>query len=206
MADMYPTARKLAWLVCLLPWLVAGCNQDVSSPIVVDEPADAPPVAGNASTENTEPLAAPSTKTTSAATPASQPAAEAPPAPAGPPKEVTFDTVKLALEKDQPFERSLLTPEVLAIDNRPIRIRGYILPSFQQTGIKQFVLVRDNQECCFGPGAALHDCIVVDMKPGETTEYTVRPVAVEGVFSIREMKGLDDKHLAIYHLDGESVE
>jgi hypothetical protein len=124
----------------------------------------------------------------------------------GPTKDVTFDTVKLALEKDQPFERDLLTPDVLAIDNQPIRIRGYILPSFQQTGIKQFVLVRDNQECCFGPGAALHDCIVVDMKPGVTTEYTVRPVAVEGIFSIREMMGIDGKHLAIYHLEGEAVE
>ena len=43
------------------------------------------------------------------------------------------------------------------------------------------------------------------MKPGKTTEYTVRPVAVEGKFELRDFKGPDGKYLAIYHLDGETV-
>ncbi len=47
------------------------------------------------------------------------------------------------------------------MNKKNVRVRGFILPSFQQSGITQFVLVRDNQECCFGPGAALHDCVVV---------------------------------------------
>jgi hypothetical protein len=66
------------------------------------------------------------------------------------------------------------------------------------------VLVRDNQECCFGPGAAIYDCILVEMKPGLTAEYSIRPVAVEGIFGIDEVKS-GDVHLAIYRLDAESV-
>lgn len=120
-------------------------------------------------------------------------------------KEVTFDTVKLDLKKGDKFERSLLTDEVKKLDGRQIRIRGYILPSFQQNDIKQFVLVRDNMECCFGPGALLHDCILVEMIPPATATFTVRPVSVEGTFTIREVKGPDGKHLAIYHLDGKEV-
>lgn len=124
-------------------------------------------------------------------------------------QEVTFDTIKLPLEKDQPFNRSVLTQSVLDLDGKDIRIRGYILPTsvFRQTGITQFVLVRDNQQCCFGPGAALHDCIVVEMKPGNTADYTIRPVSVEGKFTLAEMVNPDDgRHLAIYHLDGEKVQ
>jgi hypothetical protein len=120
-------------------------------------------------------------------------------------KEVTFDTVKLELKKGDAFDPSLLTDKVKELDGRQIRIRGYILPSFQQTGIKQFVLVRDNMECCFGPGALLHDCILVEMIAPATAEFTVRPVSVEGTFSVREVKGPDGKHLAIYHLDGKEV-
>jgi hypothetical protein len=90
------------------------------------------------------------------------------------------------------------------MNGQKIRIRGYILPTAQQRGIKQFVLVRDNQECCFGPGAALYDCILVDMKPGNTAEFTIRPIAVEGIFNIREFV-LDGKHLAIYQMEGETV-
>jgi hypothetical protein len=120
-------------------------------------------------------------------------------------KEVTFDTVKLDLKKGDPFDLSQLTDEVKQLDGGQIRIRGYILPSFQQNGIKQFVLVRDNMECCFGPGALLHDCILVEMIAPATATFTVRPVSVEGTFTIRELKGPDGKHLAIYHLDGKEV-
>jgi hypothetical protein len=120
-------------------------------------------------------------------------------------KEVTFDTVKLEMKKGDPFELGLLTDKVKELEGRQIRIRGYILPSFQQDGIRQFVLVRDNMECCFGPGALLHDCILVEMIAPATATFTTRPVSVEGKFTIREVKGPDGKHLAIYHLDGKEV-
>jgi len=121
-------------------------------------------------------------------------------------KEVTFDAVKLNLKKGDAYDPSLLTKEVHQLDGKQIRIRGYILPSFQQSGIKQFVLVRDNMECCFGPGALLHDCILVEMIAPATTEFTVRPVSVVGIFTVREIKGPDGNYLAIYHLDGKEVE
>ncbi len=126
-------------------------------------------------------------------------------APTGSVKEITFDDIKLDLKKGDPYDSSILTDKVKSLDGKSIRIRGYILPSFQQTGIKQFILVRDNMECCFGPGALLHDCIVVEMLPPESATFTVRPVSVEGNFSIRELKGPDGNYLAIYHLDGKQV-
>jgi hypothetical protein len=129
------------------------------------------------------------------------------PAPAnGPVREITFDDIKLDMEKGAPFTRDLLPKRVTALEQERVRIRGYILPSFQQTGLTQFVLVRDNQECCFGPGAALHDCVVVRMLPGRTAEFSIRPVAVAGRFKVDELRGPDGKHLAIYALDGEAVE
>ena len=123
----------------------------------------------------------------------------------GKPKEVTFDTVKLDLKKGDPFETSVLTQQVKDLDGKPIRIRGYILPGFEQNNIKRFVLVRDNQQCCFGPGALLHDCILVEMISPATATFVTRPVNVAGIFSVREVKGSDGKHLAIYHLDATEV-
>ena len=120
-------------------------------------------------------------------------------------KDVTFDDVKLDLKKGDPFDLSVLTPRVKELEGKAIRIRGYILPGFQEKGIRQFVLVRDNMQCCFGPGALLHDCILVELVPPATTSFTVRPVSVEGTFSVREVKGPDGKHLAIYRLDGSGV-
>ena len=121
--------------------------------------------------------------------------------------EVSFDDVSLDLEKDEPFDPAKITDRVKELDKEVIRIRGWILPAsvFQQRGIRSFVLVRDNMECCFGPGAALDDCIIVEMESGKSTDFTTRPVAVEGVFSVREFKDPGGKHYAIYHLRGRSV-
>ena len=153
-----------------------------------------------------------------AAAPTSRPAAATPPtlpapAPATPatdrpaaPRDISFDDIKLDLKKGDPFSRDLLPARVTALETTRIRIRGYILPSFQQTGLTQFVLVRDNMECCFGPGALLHDCVVVRMKPGKTASFSIRPVAVTGTFRVEELRGPDGRHLAIYALDGEAVE
>jgi hypothetical protein len=150
------------------------------------------------------PVAAPAAARSTAPPPAGTPGA-APRRPAAGPREISFDDIKLEMEKAAPFTRDLLPERVTALADTAIRIRGYILPSFQQTGLTQFVLVRDNQECCFGPGAALHDCVVVRMRPGKTAEFSIRPVAVAGTFKIDELRAPDGSHLAIYALDGDEV-
>ena len=120
-------------------------------------------------------------------------------------RSISFDDIKFDLEKDATFERTMLTSKIEGYDGTRIRIRGFILPSFKQDGLTEFVLVRDNMECCFGPGAALCDCIMVRMKPGKSTSYSIRPVSVEGTFTISEWKDFDGVVRAIYHVDGEEV-
>ena len=120
---------------------------------------------------------------------------------------LTFDDLAFTLEKDQPFTETLLTDKIRGLFGQKIKIRGYIHPSCPfQTGVTSFILVRDDQSCCFGPGAAIYDCIIVKMVPGRTTNFTPKPIAVEGTLKFQEFKDLDGKHLAIYHLDGEAVE
>ena len=95
--------------------------------------------------------------------------------------ELTFDDLAFDMEKDEIFERDMLTDEINDLKGKRISLRGYILPASvkKSTGITGFVFVRDNQECCFGPGAALYDCVLVKLKKDHTTEFTVRPVEVE---------------------------
>lgn len=186
-------------LLALLLATTTGCEPETSTNYV--PPADPPnlpaqPIPGD--------------------TPADQPSATlsggssgTPPVAASAPARLvdkTFDDIKFDIEPDAPFDRSMLTDEIESLGGQRIRIRGWMLPTFQRTGIEQFILVRDNQECCFGPGAALYDCIVVDMQPGRYADFSTRSIAVEGTFTIDELIGPGDRHLAIYHLDGEQVE
>lgn len=129
--------------------------------------------------------------------------------------EINFDDLKFDIEKDKPFKSNMLNDDVKALDGQKVKLRGYILPAtlFKEQGIDQFVLVRDNQECCFGPGAALFDCVIIEMVPGKTTDFVTRPVTVEGKFKIDTEKykypgGVGPKgasHFAIFKIAGESV-
>ncbi|MCA9241706.1 MAG: DUF3299 domain-containing protein [Planctomycetales bacterium] len=118
----------------------------------------------------------------------------------------TFDDLKFDIEPDAPFYREMLTEGVESLDGRRIKIRGYIFPTPQRHGLKEFVLVRDNMECCFGPGAALYDCILIEMQPGRTASFSVRPVSVTGRFRVEEFPGPEGRPLAVFRIAGEAVE
>ncbi|MEM6331652.1 MAG: DUF3299 domain-containing protein [Planctomycetota bacterium] len=144
-----------------------------------------------------------------------QPSTEPPPAKRKPPTTAeldrlvpkTFEDIKFDIEPDAPYRREMLTDAVERLNGQRVRIRGFILPTPQKRGLREFVLVRDNLECCFGPGAALYDCILVRMREGTTADFSNYPVAVEGRFGIEAFPPGSGEHpLAIYRLEGELVE
>jgi hypothetical protein len=117
--------------------------------------------------------------------------------------EITFDDLKFEIERDGLFKRDMLTKEIEALNKEQVRIRGYILPAsvFKQSGFNEFVLVRDDMSCCFGPGAMLYDCIIVQMEKGKTADFSIRPIAVKGKFEIKECKYPDsEEHYAIFKI------
>ncbi len=122
--------------------------------------------------------------------------------------DISFDDLKFDIEVGGAYDPEMLTEEIRQLDGKVVKLRGYILPStlFRETNIDEFVLVRDNQECCFGPGAALYDCVVVNLINGVKTDFTTRPVTVTGTFHLKEYKYPDDSgHFAIFNIRGTSV-
>ena len=123
--------------------------------------------------------------------------------------EITFDDIKFDIEKGGDFKPEMVTPELKKLDKKVITLRGFMLPAsvFQQKGIKKFVLVRDDRECCFGPGAALFDCVMVDMAPGKSADFSIRMVAVKGKFEIdtESFKDPNGGHEAVYKITAEEA-
>ncbi len=122
--------------------------------------------------------------------------------------EISFDDLVFDIEKGGKYDASMLTDKIRELNNKKVKLRGFILPStlFRETNIDEFVLVRDNQECCFGPGAALYDCVVVNLVGGVTTDYTTRAVTVTGTFKLKEYKYPDNSgHFAIFNIQGTDV-
>jgi hypothetical protein len=71
------------------------------------------------------------------------------------------------------------------LDGKRIRVRGFMMPAFQEEDIRGFTLARDNELCCFGRNPLVYDLVDVFMRKGESTEYIQnRPFDVVGVFHI----------------------
>ena len=113
---------------------------------------------------------------------------------------MTFDALKFDMEKTDTFDRAMLTPEINGYHGGKVKIRGYIRPNFKQSGITKFIFVRDNKECCFGPQAAIFDNILVRLEKGDSTNFTVRPVTVEGDFVLKEYYGDDETVWSLYRM------
>ncbi|WP_146407935.1 DUF3299 domain-containing protein [Allorhodopirellula heiligendammensis] len=130
--------------------------------------------------------------------------------------DISFDDLKFDIEKDEAFDPKKLTDTLRFLNGRTVKLSGYILPStlFKETDINEFVLVRDNQECCFGPGAALFDAVMVEMVPGKSTDFVTRPVTVKGkfVFDPKKYKyppGVGPNgasHFAVFRIEGVQVQ
>jgi hypothetical protein len=113
-------------------------------------------------------------------------------------RQITFDDLKLDLKKNKGYDSSLLTARVKQLEGKSVCIRGFLYPTHQQSEITQFVLMYD--DC-----PPVDHCIVVEMAPPSTIDFVVHAIDVEGVFSIRELKGPDGKVHAIYHMEGKKV-
>jgi len=120
------------------------------------------------------------------------------------PRMITFDDLEIDLAPGGTFDASMLTDRIRELDGRRIQIRGFMYPSFQQAGIREFVMVK-NTECRFGPGEPPHHVMLVILRDGETGSFTVRPLALEGRFSLAPYKGPDGSVWSLYRLDDASL-
>lgn len=107
----------------------------------------------------------------------------------------------------QPLDGDLpgMVPEAArGVDGHNVLLKGYMYPGKQQRGITQFLLVRDQGDCCFGGNPKITDRVLVQLKdPNHPTgiDFSPRLIKIAGRFAIRPMgaPGLDGG--VLYHLE-----
>ena len=110
----------------------------------------------------------------------------------------------------QPLEgatNQVIPPLAQELDGKKIFIKGYVYPGSKSNGIKEFLLVRDKGDCCFGGKPKLTDCIQVKLKGNLLLTRNLRVNKVAGVFHVRPAEGaVDSGGAVIYHLDADHLE
>lgn len=115
---------------------------------------------------------------------------------------VSYDDIDLLkvlnMEPVTPEAPKMMPDWMKELDGKQVRIRGFMSPSFMQTGITQFLLGRDNKACCFPGKAKVYDLFPVKLSDGVTTDFiSNRPFDVVGTFHIKPWV-LDGKLVQIY--------
>jgi len=92
--------------------------------------------------------------------------------------------------------------EVQALDGQKVFIKGYIYQTGKIRGLDSFLLVKDNQDCCFGASPAIQDRIGVLMQDGKSIDYCAGKVAVAGTFKINpEFRNHELEPLYVFDCD-----
>lgn len=122
---------------------------------------------------------------------------------------VTYDDIdllKILNMEPVPVDAADHFPDWLkGLDGQLIRIRGFMYPTFEATGLIAFTLARDNGICCFVRQPKIYDIIAIELGPGITTDYIEgKPFDVEGIFRIQPEA--DEKELyRLYRIENARV-
>lgn len=92
-----------------------------------------------------------------------------------------------------------------ALDGHNVLLKGYLYPGKQQHGLVQFLLVRDQGDCCFGGNPKVTDRVLVQLADPAGIDFSPRLTKVAGRFRVQPTgtAGLDGG--VLYHLDGAFV-
>jgi hypothetical protein len=93
-------------------------------------------------------------------------------------------------------------PETARVaDGRDVLLKGYMYPGKQTQGIRQFLLVRDQGDCCFGGNPKITDRVLVQLAETGGIEFTPRLVKIAGRFHVRPAGAPEIGGGVLYHLE-----
>lgn len=88
-----------------------------------------------------------------------------------------------------------------AMNGEDVLLKGYIYPGSRQRGITEFLLCRDQGDCCFGGQPKVTDRVLVRLADRQGIDFTQGLVKIAGRFRIEPAGSIDVGGGVLYHLD-----
>lgn len=117
-----------------------------------------------------------------------------------------FERLSYAELQPLPGDPADAVPETaLAANGRDVLLKGYMYPGKQTQGIRQFLLVRDQGDCCFGGNPKITDRVLVHIADPAGIEFSPRLKKIAGRFHVRPVGTDALAGGVLYHLENASV-
>lgn len=117
-----------------------------------------------------------------------------------------YTRINYAMLQPLPGDPPMAVPESAgSMSGRDVLLKGYMYPGSRQRGITDFLLVRDQGDCCFGGNPKITDRVLVRLSDSKGIEFTPRLVKIAGRFRVEPAGAPDLGGGVLYHLDDAFV-
>jgi hypothetical protein len=121
---------------------------------------------------------------------------------------ISFNTMRP--DEIQVRNGQLVPPEIAALDGKRVFIKGYIRPDSitVSKGINRFLLVRDNNQCCFGSLADVKyfDQMDVTMVDSKTVDYSDGVFRMHGILNVAPENAVRGPQYPVFTLKAEHAD
>ncbi len=113
-----------------------------------------------------------------------------------------FVRIQYGLLQPLPGDPPTAIPEsATVLHGQDVLLKGYMYPGQRQQGITEFILCRDQGDCCFGGDPKLTDRVLVRLSNPAGIAYTQRLVKIAGQFRVEPAGVAELGGGVMYHID-----
>lgn len=98
--------------------------------------------------------------------------------------------------KPEKGSKTIFSAKAEELDGKRVFIKGYVRPSLKKKGLKDFIMVGDWGECCFGGNPQINEVIAVTFTNESRIDYSLWKRHIGGVFRLnKETKRTSEKEV-----------
>lgn len=125
------------------------------------------------------------------------------------PISVSIDELALPIHTRKAFKESEIPKSISALHGKRVRMIGSMYPTWEETGVKEFVFNGDTKRKFYNVNADIalipvEYYIFVKMREGTTTSYTQRPIEIEGRLIVEPIY-VEDELNSLYRIEDATI-
>ncbi|MGZ0170291.1 MAG: hypothetical protein ACKVHE_12105 [Planctomycetales bacterium] len=123
--------------------------------------------------------------------------------------DIELDQLAVSLGRSETFSLDKVPRTIRSLHNKKIRIRGHMLPEFEETGITEFWFTGETRSkgCSWAADlkhVPVHYYIDVSLLEGHRVDYSFEAFVVEGIFRI-EPDIIDGELIILFRIDDATL-
>ncbi len=95
-----------------------------------------------------------------------------------------YQRISYAMLRDNPKTSLPFSEKAKQLDGQKVFLKGYVRPGAKKNNLKNFILVGDFGECCFGGSPKITEVVAINIQSDDTVNYSFALRRIGGFFRL----------------------